>query len=117
MVWQMRGYWMPLTTVGGFFVRQEITSWPFAEAETTSAITSRHVAGGAPIVFATRALEDGAWIFLDTATIEAEDQQALSLSELARLDPTILELAELPLGWQAARRSIEEPWISYPRCC
>jgi hypothetical protein len=34
MVWQMRGYWMPLTAVGGFFVRQEIISWPFLEADT-----------------------------------------------------------------------------------
>jgi hypothetical protein len=110
---------MPLTAVGGFFVQQERidTAWPFAEADTTTAITSRGVAQGAPIMVAARALEDGTWIFLDTATIEAEDQRALSLGELARHDPTILELADLPLGWQARRQSIDQPWISYPRCC
>lgn len=89
-----------------------------AEPETTPVITSRGVVrDGRPILFADRRIEDGRWILLEADTIDAGDQTTATLDELLRLDPSIGELADLPPGWQAHRRSSDEPWIRYPRCC
>lgn len=90
----------------------------FAEPEATPVITSRGVIhDGRPILFADRAIEDGSWILLDSDTIDAEDETTATLGELLRRDPAVEELADLPPGWQARRRSSDEPWIRYPRCC
>ncbi|HEX6287581.1 MAG TPA: hypothetical protein VFZ66_00245 [Herpetosiphonaceae bacterium] len=93
------------------------TTWTFTEPQATVAITSQRVIrDGAPILFATHAIEDGTWLFLDARLIDAEDEITVELGTLARHDPTILDLARLPLGWHARRRSVAEPWISYPGC-
>lgn len=90
----------------------------FAEPEATLVITSQGVIrAGRPILFADRVIEDGSWILLDDDTIDAEDEITVTLGELLRHDPAVAELADLPLGWQARRRSSDEPWLRYPRCC
>jgi hypothetical protein len=82
------------------------------------AITSRNVVReGAPILFVARTIADDAWIVLDAEMIDAEDEMASTLDTLLRRDPALRDLADLPPGWQARRRSIDEPWIRYPRCC
>jgi hypothetical protein len=92
--------------------------WLFAEPKDTIATTStRIIDEGQPILFAAHGVEDGRWLFLDAMVIDAEDEMAVELGELAQRDPSILDLAELPPGWQAQRQSIEAPWIIYPRCC
>ena len=43
-----------------------------------------------------------------------EDAMVVSLENMTRIDPSILELSELPLGWRAIRRSPDEPWEFEP---
>lgn len=102
----------------GFFVHMDTISRIFREPEATPVITSQGVVrDGRPILFADRVIEDGSWILLDADTIAAEDEITATLDELLRHDPAVQELADLPLGWQARRRSSDEPWVRYPRCC
>lgn len=93
-------------------------SWRFAEPPATLVVTSQAVIrDGRPILFAARVIEDGSWILLDADTIDAEDETTTTLGEILRHDPAVQEIADLPLGWQARRRSSAAPWIRYPRCC
>jgi hypothetical protein len=38
----------------------------------------------------------------------------VGLEEMTRIDESIRELADLPLGWRAIRRSLTEPWYREP---
>ena len=90
----------------------------FAAPGASPVITSQGVLrDGKPILFADRVIEDGSWILLDADTIDAEDELTATLDQIMCHDPAVGELADLPLGWQARRRSSDAPWIRYPRCC
>ena len=66
--------------------------------------------GGSPILRVTHDAEDGAWQFLDGGTVSEENASIVSLEEITRIDPSIMELADLPLGWYAYRLTANEPW-------
>jgi hypothetical protein len=56
--------------------------------------------------------EDGSWQFLSRSTpFSLSDAALVSLRNVAELDPSIVELADLPLGWRAWRPSKEDPWV------
>jgi hypothetical protein len=38
------------------------------------------------------------------------DARLVSLEEIVRLDPTVLEIADLPPGWQAIRERVGGSW-------
>jgi hypothetical protein len=40
-----------------------------------------------------------------------DDAMIVALGEVYSLDPTIGELADLPLGWIAERTAVGEPWV------
>lgn len=56
--------------------------------------------------------DDGGWQFHsnDPGPVSEDGAAVVSIFEVAQLDPSILELAELPLGWQAWRDSPTSPW-------
>jgi hypothetical protein len=59
---------------------------------------------------------DGDWQFLCGETGHGVDQGHLShLGHLLDLDPTIQELADLDLGWEAERSAIDAPWVRTKR--
>jgi len=68
-----------------------------------------------PILEVSHEEEDGAWQFHSGQTVTTKDLMIVGLDEIVRLDPSIAELADLPLGWQAQRQSINEPWVREPQ--
>lgn len=85
--------------------------WPFADPKNVAVITLKSITMGSnPILHVTHDGEDGTWQFLDGSTVSAEDASIVSLEEIARIDPTVMELADLPLGWYAYRSAASEPW-------
>ena len=85
--------------------------WPFAEPRDAVTITMRQVLEGSePILLVLRNAEDTVWQFLGTSDGNVEDAEVVSLEEIVELDSTILELADLPPGWQASREQAYEPW-------
>lgn len=68
-----------------------------------------------PILEVSHEEEDGAWQFHSGQTVTTKDLMIVGLDEIVRLDPSIAELADLPLGWQAQRQSIKEPWVREPQ--
>ena len=55
-----------------------------------------------------------AWQFLTGEDISVEDSAVVSLRSISEIDPSIIELADLPVGWRAMRESIESPWQRVP---
>ena len=68
-----------------------------------------------PILLVTHDADDGMWQFLTGGPVQMADAMLVSLRELYRLDPSIGELADLPLGWTAERSAPEQPWTRQPR--
>jgi len=87
----------------------EPPQWPFEESAEDEVITlDRIVSGEAPILLAAR--DDDGWQFLDGEHIFEEDARIVLLGEVVQFDPTLLALADLPIGWHARRAAPGEPW-------
>lgn len=86
-------------------------SWPFADPPETEVITlGRILKGDAPLRLVTHDEDDGSWQFLDGEQVFEEDAALVSLGFMATLEPGILELGDLPIGWCARRDTPEGPW-------
>ncbi|HEY0062829.1 MAG TPA: hypothetical protein VGC21_11955, partial [Telluria sp.] len=48
--------------------------------------------------------------FLTGEPFEMSDARLVALGEVAKIDPSILELADLPLGWCANRDTSTSSW-------
>ena len=91
-------------------------TWPFGEPENVATITVRQIThGGQPILLVCHDADDGMWQFLTGASVEMADAMLVSLREVYRVDPSIGELADLPLGWKAERSAAGQPWRRSPR--
>ena len=67
--------------------------------------TTRIFREGQPILLVTHDEDDGAWQLLDGGGVICGAALVAGLGEVARHDPTVLLLADLPLGWRAWRPS------------
>jgi len=78
-------------------------------------ITVKRVLDGqAPVRVVCHEVADGSWQFLDRSDPDPGDARLVRLSELCALEPGLLELTDLPLGWQASRSSATDPWSRRP---
>ena len=85
--------------------------WPFQDSENVAVFTTRHVIKGRePILAVFHEAEDGAWQFISAAGASVADLMIVSLRSVFDIDPSIADLADLPPGWEASRRSRGEPW-------
>ncbi len=89
--------------------------WPFADPQNLATFTTAHVMEqGSPILLVVHD-DDGAWQFHWGGTIISADCKVVCLKEVFLLDPSIAEVADLPLGWQAERAAAGRPWTRSPR--
>lgn len=91
-------------------------AWPFDDPPNLAVITTREVLEqGAAILFVSHDEDDGGWQFLTGGPALEEDARVVALRRIVALDPSVGELADLPLGWQATRRAALEAWRRSPR--
>ena len=85
----------------------------FSEARELAVLTSvRLFEGNDWVHYVTHDKEDGAWQFHPFSGPTKENEAAIiSLQEMYLLEPRIMELADLPVGWHAWRQSRQGPWI------
>ena len=89
----------------------EMENWQFDEPENVAVITLRQIVdGGEPILHVTHDSDDGSWQFLGWENAREEDVKIVALRTIVRLDSTVQELADLPLGWHAWRRTADQQW-------
>ena len=87
--------------------------WPFADEKNKAVFTTRQVIEeGHPIQLVCHET-DGDWQFLCGTTDDPDDCLVIHLSHIVDVNPTITELADLPLGWQAERDDDASEWQRY----
>ena len=74
---------------------------------TTRSILYKHEA----IQFVFHHEEDGAWEFIGKGTYDEHDYIVISLEEIIKLDKSVLNIADLPLGFEAFRSNLKSEWI------
>ncbi len=88
-----------------------MTEWPFGDPANVASLTVRQVThGGQPILLVAHDASDGMWQFLTGGPLRMADAMIVSLRHVFNLDPTVGELADLPLGWTAERPAVGQPW-------
>lgn len=86
--------------------------WPLDQPRNCAAITMRQVLDGSePILLVSHDADDHGWQFIGTTDACVADGRVVCLEEMVRLDPTVLDVADLPAGWQALREGVGMPWV------
>jgi len=88
-----------------------LNDWPFDQAPTAAAVTTRQVIEkGFPILCVTHYSDDDSWAFVCGTTEATEDGKVIAMREALEIDPTLREVADLPLGWTARREKVGGMW-------
>lgn len=88
-----------------------LSGWPFDQDPNCAVITLRSIVfEGKPILRVTHDEEDHGWQFLDGGIFDMANAAVVSLDEIVRRDPSVLEIWDLPPGWCACRESPSLPW-------
>jgi hypothetical protein len=89
--------------------------WPFDDPPNVTTITTANVLDrNDPILLVTHDGDDGTWRVLCGKTNDPKYGRVVGLGELFDRDPSIGQLADLPLGWRAWRDSVGSPWQRGP---
>ena len=89
--------------------------WPFDQPPNCVTITLRSIIfDGAPILYVSHDADDDGWQFLDGQEIHMANAAVVALSEIVRHDPSVRELADMPPGWSAMRKTKDSPWHRVP---
>lgn len=91
-------------------------SWPFADPKNVAVFTTTQVfRDGRPILYVSHDLKDGAWQFhTGDETDSASDAMVVALCEMIEIDPSLIALHDLPIGWSASRDSLYDEWQREP---
>ena len=86
-------------------------SWPFDQPRDCSVLSTREVVESEePILHVTHDSDDHDWQFIGSSDGTWENSRVIALHEAVELDPSLLQLADLPVGWHAVRDSPGDPW-------
>jgi hypothetical protein len=86
-------------------------NWPFDQPRNCSTLTMRQILDGSePILLVSHDADDHGWQFIGISDASVADGRLVCLEEIVRLDPTVLEVADLPPGWQAVRDEVGGQW-------
>jgi hypothetical protein len=86
------------------------TEWPFKDPKNTAVFTTLGVMKRGEPVCRICHDDDGAWQFLTGGQVTIADAMIVALSEVVGTDESLLQLADLPLGWVATRENAQSPW-------
>jgi hypothetical protein len=87
--------------------------WQFSDPPNVAVIANQKIVfSGDWIAYVSHDSDDGVWQFHTNQSepVSEEDAVMVSLQSIVALDPTIMELADLPLGWHAWRDSKSSVW-------
>jgi hypothetical protein len=91
---------------------QNLSPWPFDQSPGTAAITTRQVLSEhSEIRVVVHYENDHSWAFLCGGTNHADDGRVISMGEALEIDPSLVNIADLPQGWRAERSSLNGAWI------
>jgi hypothetical protein len=86
-------------------------NWKFPDQPHSQAYLSKTVhEGSEPVTFVSHDVEDGAWQFLGDSMADGGGPMLSCLHHPIDRDPSLTELADLPVGWYAERSKVGEVW-------
>ena len=86
--------------------------WPFDQPKNCAVITIQQILDlDLPILFVYHDLDDHGWQFLSNIEIKEKDAKVVSLLNIVELDKSVLEVAHIPPGFRAYRKSTDSEWI------
>lgn len=89
--------------------------WPFDQPRNCAVVACRQiVCDGAPILHVVHDAADEGWQFLMLDDVREEDVSVVALEQIVALDPSVLDVANIPSGWRAWRASVDHDWIREP---
>ncbi|HEY9127676.1 MAG TPA: DUF4262 domain-containing protein [Acidobacteriaceae bacterium] len=99
-----------------FWARNDLKSslfdWKFLCSPHTNAFLSQTVYDGKEaITYVSHDADDGAWQFLGDLMDAGGGPVLVCLHHPINSDPSLKELADLPLGWCAERTALWQPWV------
>ncbi len=84
--------------------------WPFSDPKNVAVYTVWRILNRVdPILRVCHDEDDGSWQFHTGQPVEMKDAALVALEVIADLDPSIVELADLPEGWCAVRTDPQSP--------
>jgi hypothetical protein len=91
-------------------VLYDAAGWRFQEGSNRAVFTTKRVIhDGLPVLLVSHDAE-GDWQFLCGTTNQVNDAALVSLGGILQRDQTLLDLADLPAGWQARRERVGSAW-------
>jgi hypothetical protein len=86
-------------------------SWPFDQPRDCAVFVTRQVLEREePVLHVTHDADDHAWQFIGSSDGTRENGHVIALHEAVEIDPSLLQIADLPIGWRAVRHSTNDPW-------
>ena len=86
--------------------------YEFIDEKNTMVITTKNIVNKEKsIMLVSHDEDDGMWEFLEGEEVKEEDAMIISLYEMVNIDPTVNQVADLPLGWIAYRDVEQDKWI------
>ncbi len=86
--------------------------WPFDQARNVMAVTTHQVIDKKlPILMVAHYEDDHSWAFTCGTTNKSEDLMLVSMGNIVNLDASLKEISDLPPGWSATRKSINDKWV------
>jgi len=91
--------------------KSSLFDWKFPYDPHTRVFLSETVHKGTEqITYVSHDAEDGSWQFLGNTMSDGGGPVISCFHHPVDRDPTLIELADLPLGWYAERGGVGEPW-------
>jgi hypothetical protein len=84
--------------------------WPFGDPPDTMVFSTKRIAfEHQPVLYVVHN-SDGAWQFTDGHDVGPEDMALVHMAHVAGAHLGSVEVADLPLGWEAFRQAESAPW-------
>jgi hypothetical protein len=90
----------------------ENSEWPFDEPKNVAVLTTTGIIQNQEaILYVSHDDDDGAWEFFPSPSVPIDCVILVALHRVFALDKSLMSLADLPLGWVAKRKNINEAWV------
>jgi len=87
-------------------------AWQFDQARNVAALTTRQVVQqDCPILSVTHYEDDHSWAFTCGTTSKSKDLMLVGMGEIVDRDASLNSIADLPPGWSANRKTLEDEWV------
>lgn len=92
--------------------KSSLFDWKFPDPPHTGVFLSEGIhSGSEAVTYVSRDIEDAAWQFLGDSMAGDSEPVLSCFHHVIDTDPSLKELADLPLGWYAEREKVGEPWL------